>query len=421
MVLLLGILLFWRRCIRHWVSDIKNLSRVALSQPQAAYSALTKSLQREWIYLQLVIPDCCSLFAELEKTLLSHFLPAMFGCEVSYLEQQLFSLPVRLGGLGIDLPTVSANFLYAASRHATEVIVSAIKDATPFEPSVHDDLVFVAQRHYQKQLDVRQEALFSEVCQELDPLHQRAVRRARANDLSMWLSVVPIEKNNFDLTALQFRDALAVRYKKPLLSIPPHCDGCGAPSSLDHFLICKKGGLIVQRHNEIRDAIGDLSALLWGQVTREPIVSEDGEDGSLIADLGIRGVWSPQSEALFDIRVTDTDAQSYLRHAPESVLFQAETEKKQKYSAAATARRAHFTPLCFSVDGLAGSEAVCFIKRLATGLSSRWERSYSEVLCWIRTRLAFAILRATGLCVRGTRSKWRCLGLEDGAGIGDLT
>ena len=93
--------------VHHWVSDIKNLSRVALSQPQAAYSALTKSLQREWIYLQRVIPDCCSLFVELEKTLLSHFLPAMFGCEVSYLEQRLFSLPVRLEGLGIDLPTVS--------------------------------------------------------------------------------------------------------------------------------------------------------------------------------------------------------------------------------------------------------------------------------------------------------------------------
>ena len=102
-------------------------------------------------------------------------------------------------------------------------------------------------------------------------------------------------------------------------------------------------------------------------------------------------------------------------------MFQAETEKKQKYSAAATAHCAHFTPFCFSVDGLAGSEAVCFIKRLATGLSSRWERSYSEVLCWIRTRLAFAILHATGLCIRGTCSKWRCLGLEDGASIGDLT
>ena len=84
------------------------------------------------------------------------------------------------------------------------------------------------------------------------------------------------------------------------------------PSSLDHFLICRKGGLIVQRHNEIRDAIGDLAALLWGQVKCELVVSEDGDDGTLVADLGVRGVWSPQPLVLFDICVTDTNAQSYV-------------------------------------------------------------------------------------------------------------
>ena len=91
----------------------------------------------------------------------------MFGCEISSLDQRLFSLSVRLGGLGLDLPTVSANSLYAASRHATEVIVSAIISATPFEPSAHDDLAFVAQRHYRKQLDTNHEALFSKICLEL--------------------------------------------------------------------------------------------------------------------------------------------------------------------------------------------------------------------------------------------------------------
>ena len=121
---------------------------------------------------------------------------------------------------------------------------------------------------------------------------------------------MPIEKDNYDLTG-QFRDALAVWYRKPLLCVPPHCDGCGAPSSLDHFLICRKGGLIVQQYNEIRDAVSDLAALQWGQVKREPVVSKDGDDGTLVADLGVCGVWSPQSEALFDIRVTDTDTQSY--------------------------------------------------------------------------------------------------------------
>ena len=205
-----------------------------------------------------------------------------------------------------------------------------------------------------------------------------------------------------------------------MFNIPPYCDGCGSPSSLDHFLVCRKGGLIIQRHNEIRDAIGDLAALAWSSVKREPIVKEAHDGYStdvLVADLYIRGVWLPQAEALFDIRIIDTDAQSYLSQPPASVILTAENEKKRKYLDASVARRAHFTPLCFSLDGVAGSEAASFLRRLAICLSLRWERSFADVIFWIRARLAFAILRATVLCVLGSRSRWRCLGLEDGASI----
>jgi len=77
-------------------------------------------------------------------------------------------------------------------------------------------------------------------------------------------------------------------------------------------------------------------------------VSEDSvADETLIADLGICGVWSPKSEVLFDIHITDTDTKSYLSQAPDQVLFKAEVKKKHKYSAAATACCVHFTPLCF--------------------------------------------------------------------------
>lgn len=68
-----------------------------------------------------------------------------------------------------------------------------------------------------------------------------------------------MEKDNFDLTAL--------------LNIPLFCDGCGSPSTVDHFLICKKpNGLTTQHHNEMRDAIGDFAALVCGLVNRKPIV-----------------------------------------------------------------------------------------------------------------------------------------------------
>ena len=206
--------------VDQWVSDIHHLSHMAESQPQAAYAALTKSLQREWIFLQHVVRMCCTLFANLETTLLTSFFSAMFGCEISSLERRMFSLPICFGGLGVDLPVTSADSMYAASRHATGILVDAIIASSPLEPCVHEDLILVAQRHHRKQLNTRYDALFSTLCLELDPLRSRALQHSRDNDLSAWLSVMPIEWDNYDLTAQEFCDALAVRYKKPLLSIP---------------------------------------------------------------------------------------------------------------------------------------------------------------------------------------------------------
>ena len=50
--------------------------------------------------------------------------------------------------------------------------------------------------------------------------------------------------------------------------MPANCDGCGA---LEHALDCKKGGLVTQCHNEVRDVIGDLASV---GVVKEPVVQE---------------------------------------------------------------------------------------------------------------------------------------------------
>ena len=36
-----------------------------------------------------------------------------------------------------------------------------------------------------------------------------------------------------------------------------------------------------------------------------------------------------------------------------------------------------------------------------------------KVIRWLQARLAFALVQATNVCVRGSRTKWRSLGLED--------
>ena len=96
--------------------------------------------------------------------------------------------------------------------------------------------------------------------------------------------------------------------------------------------------------------------------------------------------------ALFDIRIIDTDARSHLTHSPVAVLASAEAEKKRKYCDACSDRHATFAPLCFSVDGLVGEEANCFLRHLVRRLSVVWDRSFNEVLGWLCVRLAFALV-----------------------------
>ena len=145
----------------------------------------------------------------------------------------------------------------------------------------------------------------------------------------------------------------------------------------------------------------------------------DGSAGAdtLIADLCVHGVSEPQTEALFDIRVVDTDAWSNHTCRPCDVLGSAEVEKKCKYLQACQNQHATFAPLCVSVDGMLDSQAEFFVKKLGDFLAARWERPYSIVMGWVRARLSFAILRAALLCVHGSLTKWKSLGIVDGASL----
>ena len=229
---------------------------------------------------------------------------------------------------------------------------------------------------------------------------------------------MPIACHHFDLSSVEFRDALSLRYHRPLLRMPGHCDGCGEEFSFQHALDCKKGGLVTQCHNEVRDALGDLAAIVYKDVVREPIVQEADDSRGRPALISIRGVWQPQTAALLDVCVIDTDAQSYASRTVDAVLCSAEQEKKRKYSAAVEDRHASFTHFVVSVDGILGHDAQHLMKRLCDQIAMKWEKSHSEVMGWVHARMAFAILCATNLCLRGSRVKWRSgHGMDDGAGL----
>jgi hypothetical protein len=407
--------------VQMWIRCVEKLTKAAESQPQAAHAALTKSLQFEWAYLQRVVPNCAEAFGPLRDTINEKFLPRVLGGTVSDQEKSLFSLPARSGGMGIRDPVESARVAYSESKENTIKIVRAIKGIEEF--SVHEHRETIAESHAKLHAEQKQnnQVKLEAALEPLDAVKRRRIMRAVDGKTSNWLTVMPIARHQFDLSAVEFRDALAIRYGRPLLRMPAVCDGCGAPFDLVHALDCKKGGLITQRHNEVRDALGDIAAMAYNEVVKEPIVREADEARgitALFADLGVRGVWQPQSEALFDVRVVDTDAQSYVQRSVSAVLATAEREKKRKYTQATEARHASFSPFVLSVDGFLAREARFVVRRFADRLAIKWGKSYSEVMGWMKTRLSFAILRATNRCVRGSRTKWRTgLGMEDGAGL----
>ena len=80
--------------VNKWVNYVNMFSDIVLIQCQLAYTAVTRPLQHEWTFLLQVLPDCGLLFRDLESSLASNFLPALFGVEVSSVESNLFSLPL---------------------------------------------------------------------------------------------------------------------------------------------------------------------------------------------------------------------------------------------------------------------------------------------------------------------------------------
>ena len=108
---------------------------------------------------------------------------------------------------------------------------------------------------------------------------------------------------------------------------------------------------------------------------------------------------------MFDIRIFNLDAGSYLRMTPEKALAKAEKEKKDLYLQACLERRSTFTPMVYSADGTPGAEALVAQKRLATLLSYKLNQEYSEMCGFVKAMMSLPIVSSNSLLLRGSRYK----------------
>ena len=140
-------------------------------------------------------------------------------------------------------------------------------------------------------------------------------------------------------------------------------------------------------------------------------------------DLLIRGLWSTGSDSIIDVRVTNVDCRTQRDKDPEKVLATHERAKKKKYLASCLEQRRSFIPFVVSADGLLGREASFLLQRLSALLAEKWDKPYSEVCGFVRARMSVAVVRATHLCLRGSRIPTSQIAFrhpqwEDQAGLG---
>ena len=66
-------------------------------------------------------------------------------------------------------------------------------------------------------------------------------------------------------------------------------------------------------------------------------------------------------------------------------------------------QRKDFTPLVYSVDGIAAREAKAAERHHDSALAWKWKLQYSEMCGFVWVRMVLAVVRANTLLLRGSR------------------
>ena len=138
-------------------------------------------------------------------------------------------------------------------------------------------------------------------------------------------------------SVLLFRDAVKLRYDWDVPDMPSVCV-CGDHSNVDHAMICRRSGFVIQRHNELRDLEAEMLRMVCNGVEIEPVLQDiTGEElnrGANTApdarlDIVARGFWERQMSAFFDVRICHPNADSYRDMDLNQIYRQHETEKRR--------------------------------------------------------------------------------------------
>ena len=403
--------------INSWVEELENLGEIAKFEPHLAYTAYVFGFQHKYTYFMRTLPDIEQQMKRLDIAIDSFISKMLNNYKFSELERKWFSLPPKLGGLGITVPSQLCATYYNNSKAMTKVLVDRIvhqhKYDSDEEVEVNDNRPIKAEIKRQKQ--ARDEEKFEEVKRELNQQQLKILEATTEKGASSWLNTLPLRNQNFYLNKQIFWDSVFLRYGITIPRLPSSCV-CGANFNIEHALTCKRGGFIGIRHDEVRNFTAEVLGEVCKDVVIEPSLTPlTGEqfdydtanvDKNARLDVAARGVWRSGSRAFFDIRVFNPLAPTYSARSIKAAHKSNENGKKREYNERVLeVEHGSFTPLVFSCFGGMSFECGNLYNKVAEKIAEKRDISASVAKNWIRTKLSFCLLRTTNLCIRGSRTK----------------
>ena len=406
--------------VEEWVAQVTSLAEFTTTQPQPSYAAFVFGLRDRWTYFLRTLPDIAPFLEPLERAIADLLVPAITEHVTTQEEWDLLELPVRLGGLGLVNPARTTLQEYEASVKITGPLVQQIVKQAHEPPDETE--IKTLQANARREKDELLKMQCEQVRESLPSKTERTVELATEKGASNCLMMIPIKEMNFNLNKREFRDGIKLRYDWEIDDLPTMCT-CGDLFTVDHAMVCRHGGLIIQRHNEIRDLEAEMLRMVCTNVETEPVLQEiTGEElnrGTNKApdarlDVHARRFWDRQQSVFFDVWVCHPNADSYRELSPKQIFQLHENEKKRQYSRRVLeVEQGTFTPLVFTSTGGMADECKRFHSHLAELLALKKGDDYATTISWIRAKVSFAILRSALLCLRGTRRKRRAANISD--------
>ena len=397
----------------NWCWQLEELSKIARTEPQAAYSAFTAGFKHKLTYFLRTIPNVAELLKPIDEVIDNKFIPAITEHQnVSDSDRKLLSLPVKLGGLGIPIFSESCVLEVDNARRISKYLIDKIV-AQDQQYEINPGRDREIRNQLKKEKEERNNKLLSDLRSRMSKEQLRCNEVAQMKGASAWLIALPLAEENFVLSKREFFDSLALRYHWRLNRIPQFCV-CGKQFTIDHAMTCARGGYIIRRHDRIRDLLAKvMNEVLLGVRIEPPLQPLTGEvlnggsnqeEGARL-DIVARDFWQVHELAFFDIKVFNPLARTYMNQSLDAAFKANETMKKNKYNnRIIQVEKGTFSPVVLSSLGGLGVEGSRCLAKIIDLVTLKKDIERSVVANFIRTKISFELVRSQIACIRGARS-----------------